>query len=99
MELACPGAQAERPWACVCSDLLVGVPPGADAIPTPVNKAAYKSFMGVCLKIDEVRPQFLGLCREWCWGHKRRGSRGRRRVVPVSQGSRGCWPGHMELGT
>lgn len=46
----------ELPWACVCTDLWAGAPAGADAVLPPVNKVACESFMGLCLKIDEVRP-------------------------------------------
>lgn len=62
------------------SGLCVFRPPGgcAEAALTPVNKAACKSFMGLCLKIDEVRPldPLLGLCRARCWGHKLPGDAG-----------------------
>lgn len=90
------------------SELLVGAPQGADAIPTPVNKAAYKSFMGLYLKIDEVRPQFLGLCSGRCWGHKLPGKQGEgegcasrpelQGLLARAPGAGNMWPGLWPMG-
>lgn len=84
------GKQAGLPWGtqasrtCRFSDL---------SIPPPVNKAACESFMGLCLKIDEVRP--LGwIPRSLLWaasGPQLPGEAGQGRGGRALEES---WPGH-----
>lgn len=73
------GSWAECTRADGLSGLLVGVL-GAVPFPPPVNKAACESFMGLCLKIDEVSP--LG----WLPGPLQQA--GRSTLSPGSQGGR-----------